>query len=86
MCKSGFFCCPFWLQFTECELCHAFFLHNRPPWSDKMAGYFWVRPHKENQTCDTMGAVSSLRCSNNHTPLRGEQQATIYYDRLRCGK
>ena len=23
-------------------------------------------------------------CSYNHTPLRGEQQATIYYDWLRC--
>jgi len=22
--------------------------------------------------------------SDNHTPLRGEQQATICYDRLRC--
>lgn len=31
------------------------------------------------------GSGSSLRCSiNNHTPLCGEQQATIYYDRLRC--
>ena len=30
------------------------------------------------QTCDILGAVSSLRCSlNNHTPLRGGQQATI---------
>ena len=27
---------------------------------------------------------SSLRCSNNHIPLRGGQQATIYYDRRRC--
>ena len=38
------------------------------------------------QTCDILGAVApSLRCSiNNHTPLRGEQQATIYYDRRRC--
>ena len=25
-------------------------------------------------------------CSYNHTPLRGEQQATIYYDRRRCEK
>ena len=33
------------------------------------------------------GSGSSLRCSiNNHTPLRGEQQATIYYDRRRCEK
>ena len=39
-----------------------------------------------------MGAKEcSLRCWNksktfliNHTPLRGEQQATIYYDRRRC--
>ena len=23
-------------------------------------------------------------CSYNHTPLRGEQQATFYYDWLRC--
>ena len=23
---------------------------------------------------------------DNHTPLRGEQQATIYYDRRRCEK
>lgn len=23
-------------------------------------------------------------CSNLHTPLRGGQQATIYFDRLRC--
>lgn len=34
----------------------------------------------------TKGAVSFLRCSNNHTPLRGEQQATISYVRLRCDK
>ena len=29
------------------------------------------------------GSISSPRCSDNHTPLRGEQQATIY-DRRRC--
>jgi len=29
------------------------------------------------------GAISSLRCSDIHTPLRGGQQATIY-NRLRC--
>lgn len=23
-------------------------------------------------------------CSNLHTPLRGEHQATIYFERLRC--
>ena len=30
-----------------------------------------------------LGSVSSRCCSDNHTPLRGEQQATIY-DRQRC--
>ena len=30
-----------------------------------------------------IGSVSSRCCSDNHTPLRGEQQATIY-DRQRC--
>ena len=33
-----------------------------------------------------VGSSSSLRCSDNHTPLRGEQQATIYYDWRRCEK
>ena len=28
-----------------------------------------------------MGAVAPYAARNNHTPLRGEQQATIYYDR-----
>ena len=36
------------------------------------------------QTCDIMGAVAPYAARNNHTPLRGEQQATIYYDRRRC--
>ena len=30
------------------------------------------------------GSGSSLRCSKLCTPLRGEQQATIYYGRRRC--
>ena len=38
------------------------------------------------QTCDIMGAVAPYAARNNHTPLRGEQQATIYYDRRRCEK
>ena len=29
------------------------------------------------QTCDIMGAVAPYAARNNHTPLRGEQQATI---------
>lgn len=32
------------------------------------------------------GTVSFLRCSNNYTSLRGEQQATISYNRMRCDK
>ena len=38
------------------------------------------------QTCDIMGAVAPYVARNNHTPLRGEQQATIYYDWRRCEK
>ena len=33
-----------------------------------------------------MGAVAPYATRNNHTPLRGEQQATIYYDWRRCEK
>ena len=29
------------------------------------------------QTCDILGAVAPCAARNNHTPLRGEQQATI---------
>ena len=45
--------------------------------------YSGVRPHKEKINISkeiinkTRGAVGSLRCSNLHTPLRGEQQATV---------
>ncbi len=35
------------------------------------------------QTCRYTGSGSSLRCSDNHTPLRGEQQATIYESGIR---
>ena len=33
-----------------------------------------------------MGTVAPYATRNNHTPLRGEQQATIYYDWRRCEK
>ena len=36
------------------------------------------------QTCDILRAETPYAARNNHTPLRGEQQATIYYDRRRC--
>ena len=35
------------------------------------------------QTCDILGAVAPYAALNTHTPLRGEQQATIY-DWRRC--
>ncbi len=38
------------------------------------------------QTCDILGAVATYAALINHTPLRGEQQATIYYGRRRCEK
>ena len=31
------------------------------------------------QTCDILGAVAPCAARNNHTPLRGEQQATILW-------
>ena len=30
-----------------------------------------------DRTCDILGAVAPCAARNNHTPLRGEQQATI---------
>ena len=38
----------------------------------------------KRQNCDILGAEAPYAARNNHTPLRGEQQATIYYDRRRC--